>query len=212
LNSLRFVCTLGVCLLGSIPSQASLLTYTDFTTWSAAVGPTSTLTIPDPGGSGSATAGSGGFTFSGFNFTTTAVNSTLFQVGPPFGANPPVLSDQAINVGDTTNILITLPFFVTAIALNYSTSGGTDVAFTLSNGDTTTQSSTGPAYGTRASSGSPIPRLSTRCSWKPLNLVSVSSASTTSRRRAYFRLRYRNQPLGCSSPPPDSCSQFLRPL
>jgi hypothetical protein len=133
--------------------QAALTTYTDFTSWSAAVGAQTATTIPDPGadsffyfGSGDASVTYGGVTFS---TSSSLSDGNFYNVGIVFSGNPAVLSSQQQTWG-VPNILITLPSAVTAFSLNYGygTFNGSPVTFALGNGDTFTQGSTGSGYST----------------------------------------------------------------
>jgi hypothetical protein len=147
-SQIVFLVAGATLIVGAIPAHAAIVAYADLASWSAAAGSFNTVTVPDPGPSGSQTEPIGGFNFGGMNFTNPVGNNNLFIVGPSFGANPPVLSDQAVNQGDTLSILITLPSFVTAFALDYGTFGGSNVAFTLSNADSVTLGSVPGGYGT----------------------------------------------------------------
>jgi hypothetical protein len=124
-----------------------MVTYPDFSSWNAAVGVVTTVAIPDSVlftflGSGDASV-----TYSGVIFSTSSAlgNGSFFNIGSVFASGPAVLSSQNQTVG-VANILITLPEAVTAVALDYGTFGGSNVTFTLSNGDNVTQPSSGSGY------------------------------------------------------------------
>jgi hypothetical protein len=154
MNSAAF----GAALLlfaGTVNAGAGLVTYADFSSWSAAVPAYTSLAIPDPAsgpspgydyfGSGTASVSYGGVLFA----TNVALgNGEFYNVGPMFsGSNGPipVLSSQGQIVG-VANILITLVAPVKAFALNFDTFAGSDVTFTLSNGEMLTLPSAGNAY------------------------------------------------------------------
>jgi hypothetical protein len=128
-------------------SHASLLTYPNSASWTAAVSGVTNVSIPDPGGTGSLFIGAGNasVTYGGVAFSTSATlsNGDFFAIGPGFdsSANPPILSSQQETTG-TPNILVTFPSAVTAFSLDYGTFQGASVNFTLSNGDTFSQGST----------------------------------------------------------------------
>lgn len=131
---------------GETPAHAGLVTYLDASSWNGAVSGVSTVTIPDPDpdlftyfGTGTASVSYGGVTFS----TDAGISdSSFFNVGMDFSGLPAVLSSQGASTGPE-NILVTFPVPVYGFALNYGTFDGSDVTFSLSNGDTFTQSSTG---------------------------------------------------------------------
>ena len=135
------------------PSFAGVVTYSDFASWSAAtVGVTTNVTIPDPAplayiGFGSGTAS---VTYSGVVFATDIGlgNSLFFNVGSEYTTVPAVLSSQVASFG-VENILITLPGQMTGFALSYGTFDGSNVTFTLSNGEVFTQTSSGSGYATK---------------------------------------------------------------
>ncbi|MEH2614513.1 PEP-CTERM sorting domain-containing protein [Bradyrhizobium sp. AZCC 1693] len=147
---------LGAVLLlfsGTVNANAGLITYADFSLWGAAVPGYTSLAISDPTGSegyddfGSGTAS---VSYGGVVFATNAAlgNGSFYNIGPTFsGSNGffPVLSSQQQSVG-VANILITLAAPVKAFALNFDTFFGSDVTFTLSNGETLTLPSAGHAY------------------------------------------------------------------
>ncbi len=135
--------------------QASLTIYADQVTWSSAVGAQTATAIPNPDpwtvfGQGDASVAYGGVTFS----TSSTLGNGLFKnLGyNGTGGSPAVLSDQQASSG-VENILITLPSAVTAFSLHYGTFYGSDVTFTLGNGETFTRSSTASFYGTLDFSG-----------------------------------------------------------
>jgi hypothetical protein len=145
---------LALALMASGTVQASLTTYGGYGTWSSAVGAQTLTTIPDlaPGYYVNYGSGNESVTYSGVTFSTSSAlgNGTFYNIGAGYFGNPQaVLSDQVASSG-VENILITLPSAVTAFALNYGygTFYGSAVTFTLGNGDTFTQASTGSAYST----------------------------------------------------------------
>jgi hypothetical protein len=134
--------------LSAATARAQITSYPDSASWGAAVGPQTNVPIPDPGnvnggfvflGNGTASV-----TYDGVVFSTSAALSdgNFFNVGVDFSGDPAVLSSQQQTTG-VANILITLPGSETGIAFNYGTFDGSSVTFTLSNGDTLTQGSTG---------------------------------------------------------------------
>jgi hypothetical protein len=149
---------LGAALMlfaGTVNADAGVVTYSDFSSWSAAVPGYTSLAIPDPAsgpnpgydyfGSGTASVSYGGVLFA----TNLALgNGDFYNIGPTYiGSNGPtsVLSSQQQTIG-VANILITLAAPVKAFALNFDTFFGSDVSFKLSNGDTLTLPSGGNAY------------------------------------------------------------------
>jgi hypothetical protein len=138
---------------GTVNANAAAVTYTDLASWSAAIPGYTSLAIPDPAGSegydlfGNGTAS---VSYGGVLFSTSAAlgNGEFYNVGPAYsGSNGliPVLSSQGQTVG-IANILITLAAPVKAFALNFDTFSGSDVTFTLSNGEVLTLPSVGNAY------------------------------------------------------------------
>lgn len=72
--------------------------------------------------------------------------SNLFLIGSSYsGGFPPVLSSQLYGIGKS-NILITLPAVVQSVTIWFGTGGGSNVGFTLSNGQSSTLSSTSTGY------------------------------------------------------------------
>ena len=146
-NSRKFVITLGVLALPFSASAAATM-YGDLPSWSAAAGPFTTVTIPEPVGGAFDFFGTGdaSVTYAGVTFSQSAAlsaNNSLFNVGSAFSGTPAVISSQQ---GDLANILITFPSAVTAFALNYGTFGGSGINFTLGNGDTFGLGSTAAYY------------------------------------------------------------------
>lgn len=158
---------LAVTLLvaGAGNAGAAAVFYTDFTSWSGAVSGFTSLAIPEPVpnvvdpdsppnlipgfqyfGTGNASVNYGGVTFS-----TSALlgDGNFFNVGPTYsGSNGPlpVLSSQGQSKDLFANILITLAAPVKSFALNFDTFFGSNVTFTLSNGETSTLGSGANAY------------------------------------------------------------------
>jgi hypothetical protein len=139
------------------PAHADLTTYPDSASWNGAVPGTITVTIPDPApdlfayfGTGTASVSYGGVTFS----TDGGISdSAFYNIGALFSGLPAVLSSQGASAGPE-NILVTFPVPVVGFALNYGTFDGSDVTFTLSNGDTFTQgSASGSSYEVPAFAG-----------------------------------------------------------
>lgn len=152
MNSAAF----GAALLlfaSTVNAGAGLVTYADFSSWSAAVPGYTSLAIPDPAGSDGYDlfgAGTASVSYGSVLFSTNAAlgNGEFYNVGPTFsGSNGPipVLSSQGQTAG-VANILITLAAPVKAFALNFDTFDGADVTFTLSNGETLTLPSAANAY------------------------------------------------------------------
>jgi len=157
-------------LAGTVKADAGVFYYADLASWNSAVPGSTALAIPAPVpnvinpddppnlipgfqhlGSGSASVNYGGTLFE----TNGALgDGHFFNVGPGFEIIPgisafngtlPVLSSQQQDLG-VANILITLAAPVKAFALNFDTFFGSDVTFTLSNGETLTLNSGGNAY------------------------------------------------------------------
>ena len=152
MNSAAF----GAALLlfaGTSSADAGLVVYSDFASWNAAVPSYTPLAIPAPvpqpddyPGSQYFGTGTASVTYSGVTFSTSASlgNGYFFNIGPGFEIFPgfpasngalPVLSSQQQDFG-VANILITLAAPVNAFALNFDTFSGSNVTFTLSNGET----------------------------------------------------------------------------
>ena len=108
-----------------------------------------TVTVPDPSPNPYIFYGMGdaSVTYSGVLFTQQLAlgDANLFDVGPLFSGDPAVLSSQEASVG-VENILITLPNATTFFSVEYGTFNGGSVTFTMSNGNTFTQGSTGSGY------------------------------------------------------------------
>jgi hypothetical protein len=116
---------------------------------SAAFAGSINVTIPDPAPQAFIYFGTGdaSVTYSGVTFSQQAAlsNGNFFNVGFLFSGFPAVLSSQEQTIG-VPNILVTLPVFSTAFAVNYGTFGGSAVTFLLSNGDHFTLGSTASGY------------------------------------------------------------------
>src|SRR5262249_6867486 len=80
-----------------------------------------------------------------FSQSSALGNGNLFDVGVGYSGFPAQLQSSSQTVG-VANILITFPVPVVGFALNYDTFSGSDVTFTLSNGDTFTQGSSATGY------------------------------------------------------------------
>ncbi|HEY0982844.1 PEP-CTERM sorting domain-containing protein [Schlesneria sp.] len=138
-------------------ATAAMVTYADLASWSANVSGITTETIPDPSpntfvdfGQGDASHSYGSLMFS----QSTSVNDqdsflSLYNIGPLASGVPAVISAQNSSPGSTpeaVNILIEFSGPVHGFALNFGTFLGYDVTFTLSNGNSFTQSSTASDY------------------------------------------------------------------
>jgi hypothetical protein len=143
---LYVVAVLAVAFLSATSSHAAIVTYTDFASWSAAVSGVTTVAFPDPPnpyyyfyGTGTASV-----TYSGVIFSTSAAISdgSFYNLGSGWTHGEVVLSSQGQITG-LPNILTSLPGDVTGFALNYGTFDGSNVTFTLSNGDSVVLASTG---------------------------------------------------------------------
>jgi hypothetical protein len=179
---LYVVAILAVAFLSATPSHATIVTYADFASWSAAVSGVTTVTIPPPlhsddfFGSGTASV-----TYSGVVFSTSAAlsNGYFFNVGSSHLA--PVLSSQSQTTG-VANILISLPGDVTGFALDYGTFNGFNVTFTLSNGDIVIRGSTASGYNVPVFFGvtdnTPFNSVLATSPDQGLNLNNVSFVST----------------------------------
>ena len=152
MNSAAFGAAL-VLFAGTINAGAAAVGYTDFDSWSAAVPGSTALAIPEPvpnvvdeydppnllPGFEHIGSGTASFSYKGVLFETNSAlgDGFFFNVGPTFSGsngNLPVLSSQA-KTTFTANILITLAAPVNAFALNFGTFDGSEVTFTLSNGE-----------------------------------------------------------------------------
>jgi hypothetical protein len=156
LRSARHFVTVGSCLAvlalfaTSSTARAGLVTYSSMSSWEGAVSGVTTVTIPNLAPDSFVFYGSGtaSVTYSPLVFSTSASlgNGNFFNVGMGyFGAPAAVLSDQVATVG-VENILITFPTAVTGFALNFGTFNGSNVTFTVSNGDSVTEGTTGSDY------------------------------------------------------------------
>jgi hypothetical protein len=118
---------------------------------SVAVANPITVNIPQPSGGGFDYFGSGdaSVTYSGVTFSQSSAlsNGAFFNVGTSFSGSPPVISSQGQSFG-SSNILITLPSLASGLSVSYGTFGGSQVTFLLSDGSSSTLSSTGSAYDT----------------------------------------------------------------
>jgi hypothetical protein len=156
-------------LAGTLNASAAAAFYTDFASWSGAAPGFTSLSIPEPVpnvidpdnppnlvqgiqyfGIGTASVSYGGVLFES---NGNLGNRDFHNVGPAFfGSNGPVpvLSSQGLNeqgqVDGLANILITLAAPVTAFALNFDTFYGSNVTFTLSDGETWTLGSGANGY------------------------------------------------------------------
>jgi hypothetical protein len=168
-------------------AQAGLTTYPNLSVEDAAVSPVATYHIPQPPNGNFLDSGSGtaSITYGGVTFSTSSSLSdgTFFNVGTGFSGEPPVLSSQEATFG-VGNILITFPSAVTAFALDYGTFDGSSVTFTLGNGDTFTQGSTGSGYSVPdfagASDSTPFTSVLVTSSDTVLNIGNVPDAGTFS--------------------------------
>jgi hypothetical protein len=146
---LRAAAILAFLIVGATCSYGGIVTFPDFSSWEAAVTNVTTVTIPEPSDDyyDYFGTGSGSVTYSGVLFSSSATlsNGNFFNIGTLFSEDPAVLSSQEQSTG-VANILITFPVEVTGFALYYGTFNGSDVTFTLSNGDSVTQGSTGSGY------------------------------------------------------------------
>lgn len=141
MNSLVAVCA-ALALFGVRAASAAPVSYFDFTSWSAAVSGTSTVTIPDPApdssiffGTGTNT-GDGSVTYGGVTFSQNPSlgDGNFFNVGTlSNGGFPAVLSSQSETTG-VANILISLSAPVTAFSLSFGTFEGSTVTFALADG------------------------------------------------------------------------------
>jgi PEP-CTERM motif len=147
-NNSVVAAVLGLTFLGATSAKAALMSFSDFSTWSAAVAGTTTVAIPDPAPDAFTLLGTGtaSVTYGGVIFSTslTLGNGNFYNIGVSFSGTPAVLSSQQQTTG-LANILITLPKS-TAFSFNYGTFGASPVTFLLSNGDEVTQGSTGSGY------------------------------------------------------------------
>jgi hypothetical protein len=133
---------IALATMGASGANAATV-FSDYASWSGAVSGTTTVTIPDPAPDPFVFFPSGSVTYDGVVFSTSSALSdgNFFNIGSVYSGLAAVLSSQEQTIG-IPNILITLPSSVTGFSLNYGTFDGSDVIFTLSNGDTFTQGST----------------------------------------------------------------------
>ena len=129
-------------------ASAALIAYSDLSSWNNRVSGVSTVTIPDPPlpdqyeyfGSGDASVNYGGLVFSTSSLLS---DGEFYNIGTLFsGSSQAVLSSQNQTTG-IDNIRITFASAVHGFALNYGTFLGNNVTFTLSNGGSVTQLSSG---------------------------------------------------------------------
>jgi len=136
----------GLALVAYNPASSaadSLVTYSDYSSWSAAVPDVTTVVIPDPpGGYINFGQGNQSVMYSGVVFSASAAlgNGKFYVIGSTYKTAPYALNDQQRSTG-VSNILISFPSAVTGFALDFGTwdSGGTPVTFLLSNEDTFTK-------------------------------------------------------------------------
>jgi hypothetical protein len=146
---------LAAGVLSVASSRAAVITYSSYASWSAGLTDVATVTIPQPfdvtDGYDYLGQGDASVTYSGLVFSASSAysESYFYNVGTVWSQNPPVVSSQLPEPGaGESNILVSLPTYVTSFALNYGTYAGENVTFTLSNGDSVTQGSTsGDWYG-----------------------------------------------------------------
>jgi hypothetical protein len=145
-----------------------------------------TVTVPDPSPNPFIFYGQGdaSVTYSGVLFTQQLAlgDANLFDVGPIFSGDPAVLSSQEASSG-VENILITLPNSTTFFSVEYGTFNGSAVTFTLSNGNTFTQGSTGSGYVTPdffSYSGSAITTVEITSPDFVMNINDITYNSSTS--------------------------------
>lgn len=146
-KSVALLIAFGILALSS-PAKAGLVSYSDYTSWSAAVPAITSVSVPEPAsGFDYFGTGDGSVSYGGVVFSTSATlgDGNFFNVGFDFSGFPAALSSQAQTTG-VANILITLPSSVTAFSLNFATFGGSDVSFKLSNGNSLVLSSFDTAY------------------------------------------------------------------
>jgi hypothetical protein len=129
-------------------ASAALITYSDMTSWNAAVSNVVSVTTPDVTtdpyftffGQGDATYSYGGL---GFSTSSAISDGYFFNIGTALtGGSEAVLSSQTASTGNA-NILISFGAEIHGFAFNYGTFYGSDVTFTLSNGHQITQPSSG---------------------------------------------------------------------
>lgn len=120
----------------AMQSRADMVTYSDGSSWSAAVTGVQDVTIPDPAPSPYTLFGlSSGIavTYSGVTFTQ-ETTGYFYDLSPSFYPIPgPVLTEEAAGAGTTASILITLPSATTGIAFDFGNYSSATI--TLSNGD-----------------------------------------------------------------------------
>jgi hypothetical protein len=146
---------LAAVFFGAPSAHATPVIYTNFVSWSSAVSGQATVTIPNPSSPDGfdffgtdANTGDGSVTYSSVTFSANPALSdgNFYNIGPALnGGGAAVLSSQQQTVG-MPNILITFLKPTTAFSLNFGTFDGSEVTFSLSNGDTFSQSSIGDGY------------------------------------------------------------------
>jgi hypothetical protein len=150
---LPLLCVLAAFAFSTATAVASITTYSDYASWSANVENITNVAIPDPAPEPFLLIAfyDASVTYSGVTFSSQAALSdkALFNIGLGWSGSPAVLSSQGGSWG-VANILITFPEVVHGFCLNngYGTFNGSDVTFTLSNGDAVTQASTPSGYAT----------------------------------------------------------------
>jgi len=152
-NLVRLFLILGAALFASRASAAVAI-YSDYASWSAAAGSVSTLAIPDvpnPPYYNPPTANAAPITIGGVTFSLdpSLGNVGLYQIGSGFTGYAPVVTALVDVPGgaDTPNIRISFGRQLNALSFNYLSVFGTNVTFTLSNGDKGTLTSTGIVFG-----------------------------------------------------------------
>jgi hypothetical protein len=135
-----------LCFISAVaPSYADVI-YSNPSAWTSALGSATTVTIPSPPSSPYylSFGDNGSVTYSGvvFSANSTLGNGNFYDIGQGFSGLPAVLTAQKGSVGED-NILISFPYAVLGFSLDYGTFDGFPVTFTLSNGDTFTQTNLG---------------------------------------------------------------------
>ena len=180
---------IAILLIAAETADAGLIVYTDSAAWNARVSGISTVSIPDPGSGdgngppGTDVLGSGNVSvkFGSDTFSTHSLlgNAILFNIGNQFSGSPAVLSSQATDSGSggQSNLLITFSGNETAFGLNFGSLFGNTVTFTLSNGDSFTETPPSNYDFSIPGSGYAVPTFAGVTDTNPFNSVLLTTSS-----------------------------------
>ncbi len=179
----------AVLLMVAATADAGLVIYTNSAAWNADVTGVSTVSIPDPGagdgkgplGTDVLGVGDASVTFGSDIFSTSSSlgNAILFNIGTQFSGSPAVLSSQATDSGSggQSNLLITFAGNETAFGLNFGSLFGDTVTFTLSNGDSFTETPPSNYDYSIPGSGYAVPTFAGVTDTNPFNSVLLTTSS-----------------------------------